>query len=578
MKNKLSPEKQAENARLNHRAFWIAFVIFLISVVIPTTAVIANLYQKFLENEPPTLTVIQAPSGLGIEKQKIIIDVGDRGAGLDEVIVRATARGVNRTIFQKRYDLLENSKSDHIEIEISGNSKDRNKNSIFPFTTGKIEVKVFDKSYWSNTTEASWDYLVDVTPPRVAAYTTQHNGTQGGVELVVYRAEDKNLSESGVRVRDIFFKGYPVADYGEEYSKAKNAYFAFYAIPLDFNPAKDVVRLYAKDKGNNYTEMRFKYNTRRVAKPKRDINVTATFLNKAEEIFQQNYVNEKQKFADAGISITDDTNLPISQKFDLLTFDYQKYLNTVLNKLSQNSLHTKNWDNAFTQPLGTITGVYGETKTFLHDGQTLGTLINNGFEFALPNGTDVYPQASGVVLYTGKMGIYGNVVIVDHGLGICTLYGYLSEILISPDGEMIDTKTVIGKSGNTGLTNSDRLYVAVLNQGYAVSPTEWWDRNWINNHIINKMADVKNDLGVSDTEAINYDWVIEREEEEHPDNLNYNTRVNVDEYQNQEYLDGSNNIDDTNNSDDSLIEDSNEDLIGNPEDNYLEEEVEENSF
>jgi len=123
------------------------------------------------------------------------------------------------------------------------------------------------------------------------------------------------------------------------------------------------------------------------------------------------------------------------------------------------------------------------------------------------------PHGDGIVSFTGKLGIYGNAVIVDHGFGVSTVYGHLSAI-DTHVGSSVTTETVIGLSGDSGLVTGGRLYLAVLVQGYPVSPMEWMDKNWVRDHIINKLADVKNDLGVSNTQEIDHDWITNEVEED----------------------------------------------------------------
>ena len=57
---------------------------------------------------------------------------------------------------------------------------------------------------------------------------------------------------------------------------------------------------------------------------------------------------------------------------------------------------------------------------------------------------------SGVVAFTGDLGIYGNTVIIDHGLGLFTLYSHLSSIDVKV-GDPIKQHQIIGKTGETGL-------------------------------------------------------------------------------------------------------------------------------
>jgi murein DD-endopeptidase MepM/ murein hydrolase activator NlpD len=83
-------------------------------------------------------------------------------------------------------------------------------------------------------------------------------------------------------------------------------------------------------------------------------------------------------------------------------------------------------------------------------------------------------------------GIYGNCVIVDHGLGLQTLYSHLNEMDVQA-GQEVARGELIGKSGVTGLAGGDHLHFGVLVSGVPVNPVEWWDPAWVGNNILSKI-------------------------------------------------------------------------------------------
>ncbi|MFW5735414.1 MAG: M23 family metallopeptidase, partial [Oceanidesulfovibrio sp.] len=90
---------------------------------------------------------------------------------------------------------------------------------------------------------------------------------------------------------------------------------------------------------------------------------------------------------------------------------------------------------------------------------------------------------------TGTMGIYGNCVIVDHGMGLMTLYAHLSEIAV-PTGEKVSTGQILGKTGTTGLAGGDHLHFGVLVSGLPVIPIEWWDAHWIQDNLSDRLPGI----------------------------------------------------------------------------------------
>ena len=89
---------------------------------------------------------------------------------------------------------------------------------------------------------------------------------------------------------------------------------------------------------------------------------------------------------------------------------------------------------------------------------------------------------SGVVAFAGDLGIYGQSVIIDHGLGLFSLYGHLSEIAVEK-GQVAAQGEPIGRTGETGLAGGDHLHYAMMVAGVFVDPLEWFDARWIQEHV-----------------------------------------------------------------------------------------------
>ena len=89
---------------------------------------------------------------------------------------------------------------------------------------------------------------------------------------------------------------------------------------------------------------------------------------------------------------------------------------------------------------------------------------------------------SGRVAFEGDLGIYGNCVLVDHGLGVTSLYGHLSRLDVAA-GDRVSRGQTLGLSGDTGLAGGDHLHFAILVGGTYVDPLEWWDAKWVQTHV-----------------------------------------------------------------------------------------------
>ncbi len=72
----------------------------------------------------------------------------------------------------------------------------------------------------------------------------------------------------------------------------------------------------------------------------------------------------------------------------------------------------------------------------------------------------------GIVVHAGDLGIYGNCVVIDHGLGVQSLYGHLSSIGVKV-GDTVEKGQALGRSGMTGLAGGDHLHFTMLVGGAA---------------------------------------------------------------------------------------------------------------
>ena len=98
--------------------------------------------------------------------------------------------------------------------------------------------------------------------------------------------------------------------------------------------------------------------------------------------------------------------------------------------------------------------------------------FNSGIDISAPLGQVVYAAGSGEIIYTGNIKGYGQIIIIDHGGRVTTLYAHLSKILIDI-GDKVKKGQPIGQVGDSGGVSSTRLHFEVRVEGKPTDPMNW---------------------------------------------------------------------------------------------------------
>jgi murein DD-endopeptidase MepM/ murein hydrolase activator NlpD len=306
---------------------------------------------------------------------------------------------------------------------------------------------------------------IDTTPPTLEVLTQQHYINLGGVDFLLYRASADTV-RSGVEVGPYFFPG-TAGLFADATISA-----AFFAVPQDLD-AKAIPRAVAEDAAGNRREVTF----HAAVKPRR-------FAEKRLEI-GDDFLQRKVPEILAASGLPDEPDL--LRGYLYINRTLRESSEARIREATRTSAPAPLWEGTFLrQPNSAPLAGFGDRRSYLHRGETIDVQTHLGFDLASLRQAPVPAANAGRVVLAGPLGIYGEAVILDHGLGIFSLYGHLSAIMVGV-GEEVHRGDLIGRTGETGLAGGDHLHFSVMLWGVHVDPVEWWDGKWLRDRVLAKL-------------------------------------------------------------------------------------------
>jgi len=305
---------------------------------------------------------------------------------------------------------------------------------------------------------------IDLTPPRLEILASTRYVSPGGAVMVAFKAGD--ASHVDVTVGKRAFPSFP---YGPP---ERGARVALIALPYDYD-AGTPLGVSARDEAGNTAARGVPVELKPRAFPRDTIKLSEAFLQaKVPELLPQRPPTQ-----------------PLLEGFLIINRDQRKQAEEEKVKIGAKTADKPLWSGPFVQPRNTkVFSNFAETRTYVYENQTVDTQVHVGFDLASTKNSPVPAANSGTVAFAGPLTIYGNTVIVDHGLGLQTLYAHLSSIDVKP-GDAVDKGHVLGRSGTTGLAVGDHVHFEVLVSGVSVTPVEWWDGKWIRDRVNKPLKD-----------------------------------------------------------------------------------------
>lgn len=442
----------------------VGLIIGLIFLVI--FGVLVYLYNSSLfEREAPQIALDKE-----IEwnlKEPIHVQVTDN-SGLR--FVRATLSDGEKSVVLDTKEMKNPEKMVDLNLSFPKTGFGANK-KIFELT-----IEAVDASKWNlfagNESRAKSIIKVDTKRPELSVIGSSYKIMKGGVASVVFRAQDDNMKSLYIET-NFGKKFYPTPFHKEGY------YVSLVAWPSHIeNFSASVVAI---DKAGNISKAHLPY-----------------FIQ--DKKYKNSTIALEDKFLDG--KIADLISEVASERSSLGRLEKFKYVNEDMRKGNEAAIlkvtsvvPTKLISDFYLKPFyplrnGKVVASFGDHRFYEYDKKSVSESYHLGLDLASNAQSGMQTSNDGMVVYAKENGIYGNNIIVSHGLGVYSLYGHCSSYLVK-EGDSVKAGDFIAKTGLTGLALGDHLHFGMYVQGVDVRPEEWMDEKWLKESVTSVMESAK---------------------------------------------------------------------------------------
>lgn len=300
-------------------------------------------------------------------------------------------------------------------------------------------------------------------PPSVSPDSDQHYLYLGMADLATFNISG-TWTEAGVRVGDQKFRAWPMPG-------GKPGFFSLYAFAWNM-PAGTAPVVYASNgTGTDVT------GSLVVQFPKKEQPKYTVHDLQVSDQFMQKVVNELDPNG-AGDPVA---------RFVKINNEMRRANNKTLSDLRLKTADSFLWSQPFQRQSRSQTEAsFADTRNYIYKGTKIDQQVHLGYDLAATQHVGVEASNDGRVVYAAPLGIYGNCIVVDHGYGLQTIYGHLSQINVH-EGDMVKRGQVMGTSGQTGMAGGDHIHFSMQLDGVQIDPKEWWDSHWIKDHVAKRV-------------------------------------------------------------------------------------------
>lgn len=409
----------------------------------------------FLDDMDGPQIVMTPDTGRVSPSQEITLTLTDAKSDIRSVVVSVRKNTQTLVVFERGFSTPSRRQTASFNL----------KNAGLRDGTFDLEIVARDTAFAGfgkgNSTTRIWPMRLDTQPPRVKVRTLSPALRRGSVTAIAYTVSE-DVSHTGIQLGELFFPAF---------QQPNGLYYCFFAFPYHFTKNQFKPEIVARDLAGNESRSRVIVNAMERNYRKDTLNISDNFLDSKMPAF-------------AALVPEATTNLErYVQVNNKVRLSNEKTLREVAKKTSPIML----WQGAFKRlPGSAVKANYGDHRTYMHNGVKIDEQTHMGLDLASVKHAAVPAANQGKVVFAGDLGIFGNLVIIDHGLGLQSLYSHMSEIHVQV-GDEVKQGDTLGLTGVTGLAGGDHLHFGMLMGGLQVQPIDWLDRNWIKNTITDRL-------------------------------------------------------------------------------------------
>lgn len=337
--------------------------------------------------------------------------------------------GYVQGVLPVRVALLDESGADVSNIAVDGKPIPAGRGaeldtSQLPDGEHVLFVEAVDRSLRENSSRRSFSFRTDNTPPKVAAQIDPPQAGQGRTLVVSISPSEEVTLTGSLDGHDLLFL------------RSQDRYWSVLGFAPDSRIGTRSLEFLAVDRAGLQARIQITVSVGRVDYPSESLIIPED----RSELLSPAIVEAEIAFLD------------------------KVFAATIPDKL---------WSGPFAMPAqGETSSPFAIRRSY--NGGPLGS-HHGGMDIAAPEGLPVAAANRGRVVVAGPLKVRGNVVILDHGMGVYSAYYHLSSIKVQKD-QMVEKNQIVGLLGNTGLSTGAHLHWEMRVSGAAVDPLEWTKR------------------------------------------------------------------------------------------------------